>query len=81
MECFDYCTRVTLDDYLTLHGIKNSAFGAKCRPPIHKTEIGPLRKRLRSPGALKVYAIGRATGGKVTVKDLLSLDDLKELRG
>jgi hypothetical protein len=66
-----YKARVTLAEYLKQSGEGDAAFGARCKPAIHRTTIWQIKKRKRSPRAEHVAAIEVATEKKVHAKDLV----------
>lgn len=72
---------MTLDQYLTETGETSPAFGARCKPPIHRTEVWKIRRRERSPGAEKIAAIEIASNYRVRAADLIGIKRKKSKRG
>lgn len=62
---------MTLDAYLKKHGEADAAFGARCKPRLHRTEVWKIKKGHRKPRSDKVAAIEAATDFQVKARDLI----------
>lgn len=61
-----------LSDWLEKNKLSDAAFGARCKPSMHRVEVWNYKTGRRIPRADKVAAIEEVTRGQVRAKDFVT---------